>query len=89
MEYGGDKTLKRYSNLSWKQPGVENCHHLHIWALSTTETALTAHIVIDNITQLEEVKQHIKEALEEAGIHHATLEFEDERTTCCKECCED
>ena len=46
-------------------------------------------MIIGNITQLEEVKQHIKEALEEAGIHHATLEFEDERTTCCKECCED
>ena len=80
---------QKIQQLIMEQPGVENCHHLHIWALSTTETALTAHIVIDNITQLEEVKQHIKEALEEAGIHHATLEFEDERTTCCKECCED
>ena len=80
---------QKIQQLIMEQPGVENCHPLHIWALSTTETALTAHIVIDNITQLEEVKQHIKEALEEAGIHHATLEFEDERTTCCKECCED
>mgnify|MGYP001272809451 FL=1 len=80
---------QKIQQIIMEQPGVENCHHLHIWALSTTETALTAHIVIDTITQLEEVKQHIKEALEEAGIHHATLEFEDERTTCCKECCED
>ena len=80
---------QKIQQIIMEQPGVENFHHLHIWALSTTETALTAHIVIDNITQLEEVKQHIKEALEEAGIHHATLEFEDERTTCCKECCED
>ena len=80
---------QKIQQLIMEQPGVENCHHLHIWALSTTETALTAHIVIDNITQLEEVKQHIKEALEEAGIQHATLEFEDEKTTCCKECCED
>lgn len=80
---------QKIQQLIMEQPGVENCHHLHIWALSTTETALTAHIVIDNITQLEEVKQHIKEALEEAGIHYATLEFEDEKTTCCKECCED
>ena len=31
----------------------------------------------------------IVEALEEAGIHHATLEFEDERATCSNECCED
>ena len=80
---------QKIQQIIMEQPGVENCHHLHIWALSTTETALTAHIVIDNITQLEEVKQHIKEALEEAGIHHATLEFEDEWTTGCKECCED
>ena len=57
---------QKIQQLIMEQPGVENCHHLHIWALSTTETALTAHIVIDNITQLEEVKQHIKEALEEA-----------------------
>ncbi|TCS29348.1 cation diffusion facilitator family transporter [Acidomonas methanolica] len=27
--------------------GVRDVHHLHIWALSTTETALTAHIVAD------------------------------------------
>ena len=57
---------QKIQQIIMEQPGVENCHHLHIWALSTTETALTAHIVIDNITQLEEVKQHIKEALEEA-----------------------
>ena len=38
------------------QPGVESCHHLHIWALSTTETALTAHIVIDNMERMEEIK---------------------------------
>ena len=80
---------QKIQQLIVEQPGVENCHHLHIWALSTTETALTAHVVIDNITQLEEVKHHIKEALEEAGIHHATLEFEDERATCSNECCED
>ena len=54
---------QKIQQLIMEQPGVENCHHLHIWALSTTETALTAHIVIDNITQLEEVKHHIKERL--------------------------
>ena len=58
------------------QPGVESCHHLHIWALSTTETALTAHIVIDNMERMEEIKHLIKARLEEADIHHVTLEFE-------------
>lgn len=71
------------------QPGVRNCHHLHIWAISTTETALTAHIVTDDVTQMEEVKHRIRQALEQAGIHHATLEFDDKETTCEEECCED
>lgn len=72
-----------------EQPGVESCYHLHVWALSTTETALTAHIVIDHIAQMEEVKHRIKKKLAEAGIHHATLEFEDEKVSCDKDCCED
>ena len=64
------------------QPGVESCHHLHIWALSTTETALTAHIVIDNMERMEEIKHLIKARLEEADIHHVTLEFECEGVQC-------
>ena len=27
-------------------PGVDSFHHMHIWGLSTTEIALTAHIVV-------------------------------------------
>ena len=72
-----------------EQPGVESCHHLHIWAISTTETALTAHVVVDDIAKMEEIKHRIKEALEAAGIHHATLEIEGEEVTCSTECCED
>lgn len=72
-----------------EQLGVESCHHLHIWAISTTETALTAHVVVDDIAKMEEIKHRIKEALEAAGIHHATLEIEGEEVTCSTECCED
>ncbi|MGH6553781.1 cation diffusion facilitator family transporter [Bacteroides hominis] len=64
------------------QSGVESFHHLHIWALSTTETALTAHIVIENLRCMEEVKHAVKHQLEHVGIHHATLEFE-YRGACC------
>lgn len=80
---------QKIQQLIVEQPGVKSCHHLHIWALSTTETALTVHIVVDDITKMEEIKHHIKEVLEEAGIHHATLEIEMEETTCGTECCED
>ena len=69
------------------QPGVESFHHLHIWALSTTETALTAHIVIENLRYMEEVKHAVKHQLEHVGIHHATLEFEYKGACCNGENC--
>lgn len=57
-------------------PGVVDVHHVHIWAISTTETALTAHLLIDDSRRLEELKREVKQALEQEGIHHVTLEFE-------------
>lgn len=56
--------------------GVTDVHHLHIWAISTTEIALTAHVSIKNPEKMEEIKDEIKEALKKSGIGHTTLEFE-------------
>ena len=57
-------------------PGVSSLHHLHIWPISTTETALTAHLVLAPDAQPEAVVRDVKKMLREAGIHHATLETE-------------
>ena len=63
--------------------GVKDVHHLHIWAISTTETALTAHIVIDSdMDQMEEIKHEVKHVLEHHEIGHATLEFETPKVAC-------
>jgi len=51
-------------------PGVDDVHHIHIWAISTTENALTAHIVLKQPESMQEVKHLIRHRL------HATLEFE-------------
>lgn len=56
--------------------GVMGVHHLHVWAMSTTENALTAHIVVCDVAKMEELKHRIKERLAQEGIAHATLEFE-------------
>ena len=66
--------------------GIENIHHLHIWAISTTETALTAHVLIKDAQQMSPIKHQIKDKLMEMGIQHVTLEFETEGT-CYGECC--
>ena len=57
-------------------PGVDDVHHIHIWAISTTENALTAHIVLKQPEGMQEVKHLIRHRLEDFGIGHATLELE-------------
>lgn len=59
-----------------KVKGVINIHHLHIWGISTTENALTAHILVDNLENLAKIKSSLKEELQEHNIKHSTLEFE-------------
>ena len=63
--------------------GVKDVHHMHIWAISTTETALTAHIVVDtDMSRMEEIKHEVKHLLEHEDIGHATLEFESSQVAC-------
>ena len=58
-------------------PGVLNVHHVHIWALSTSQSALTAHVVrhpgsIDDLDWLHQAKQR----LAQLGIAHSTIQLE-------------
>lgn len=68
--------------------GVENVHHLHVWAISTTENALTAHVAIQNMENYCEVKHLLKTMLKEEGVGHATLEFEAHGEVCCDHNCQ-
>lgn len=56
--------------------GVRNAHHIHIWPISTTETALTAHLLVSDITESERILHEEKELLSAKGITHSTLELE-------------
>lgn len=56
--------------------GVSDVHHLHIWPISTNETALTAHVVLEENAVSSEVVAVVKQILRESGIRHATLETE-------------
>ncbi|MDR2140017.1 MAG: cation diffusion facilitator family transporter [Tannerella sp.] len=66
--------------------GVEDIHHLHIWALSTTETALTAHVVLPDTSRMAAVKSRIKSLLHAHAVSHVTLEFETGETDCPDNC---
>ena len=67
--------------------GVKAMHHLHVWALSTTENAVTVHVVISAQADAARVKYGIKHALLEVGIDHTTIEIETEGETCCDDLC--
>ena len=65
---------------------VTDVHHLHIWAMSTTENALTAHVVVDDEHEASNVRKALKESLHEHGITHATIEIESDSDCCDKRC---
>ncbi|MEO7212055.1 MAG: cation diffusion facilitator family transporter [Mucilaginibacter sp.] len=68
-----------------KVPGVNGVHHIHIWAISTVENAMTAHVVLaDNAThdQIAKIKHELKHAMERMKIQHLTLETETESEHC-------
>jgi cobalt-zinc-cadmium efflux system protein len=59
-------------------PNVTEVHDLHIWAMSTTETALTAHLVLGNgpcsAGFVGDVSHHL---LDDFHIVHATIQVEE------------
>ena len=68
--------LKEIENLLVEDEHIKEVHHIHVWAIITTETALTAHIVLDDLARWPQVSERLKHTLAEHGISHATLEPE-------------
>lgn len=58
-------------------PGVTGLHDLHVWAMATSETALTAHLVVQPGTRSDELLQHATAHLQQHfNISHAALQIE-------------
>jgi cobalt-zinc-cadmium efflux system protein len=59
------------------RPGVTDVHDLHIWSMSTTETALTAHLVMPGGYPGDVAMDDIARGLrEQFSVHHSTLQTE-------------
>lgn len=74
--------IEKLEKVMLSENGVTNVHHIHIWPISTTEIALTAHIVIDDVMRLDEITCTLKEKLSEYGIQHSTIEIETDKSHC-------
>lgn len=58
-------------------PGVSEVHDLHIWGMSTTETALTAHLVRPDARVDDALLHNVcAELRARFSVHHATLQVE-------------
>jgi cobalt-zinc-cadmium efflux system protein len=70
-----------------RQPGVSGIHDLHIWPMSTTETALTCHCLLPAGHPGDEFLVRLANELQERyGIGHSTIQVEvDERVLCALE----
>lgn len=75
---GVPATADRHAIADWlgAQEGVKQVHDLHIWALSTTRTALVVHLVWEG-TDHDAFLDHVTDELERVfGIAHATVQLE-------------
>ena len=65
-------------------PGVGSVHHLHVWPLSTSRVALTAHLVRDQAVECSApiLIRRANDAMEALRIHHCTFQVESSETDC-------
>jgi cobalt-zinc-cadmium efflux system protein len=80
-----DINLEVVKKIFLVNPQVRSIHHMHIWSMSTSEIAMTAHVVLQaglSDGEVGEVKKSIRHELADLSIHHATLETEQEVIPC-------
>ena len=71
--------LEKIKNVISKIKDVKRVEHVHVWPLSTTENALTAHVIVNEDLTFDEkldVVERIKHELLHHNIHHTTIELE-------------
>jgi len=67
--------------------GVTAVHDLHVWPMSTTETALTAHLVMPDRPASDRFLHDVAASLRQRfGVDHATLQIESGENPCGARC---
>ncbi|MFI0489888.1 cation diffusion facilitator family transporter [Flavobacterium sp.] len=70
--------IEKINSVILKNETIKSMHHLHVWAISTTENALTAHFILEenDLFQFEKVKHKLQHDLQHLNIHHTTFQVE-------------
>jgi cobalt-zinc-cadmium efflux system protein len=56
--------------------GLEEVHDVHVWTLTSGFIALSAHGVIDDVTQHSRILNEVRERMRARGIEHVTFQIE-------------
>ncbi len=68
-----------------KNPDIYDVHDIHIWALSSKDIYLSAHVVLNKevtIEKFDKIVYQLKKELEAEGINHITLQPETKEFVC-------
>jgi cobalt-zinc-cadmium efflux system protein len=72
-------------------PGAKGVHDLHIWSISSSDLALSAHVVVADaaLSDLAGIMTNLKDTLaRDFGVGHVTIELEDEAGQCAGSSCD-
>lgn len=85
-----DIDLEKIKTEALRISGINDIHHIHVWALSTSENAITLHLVLDTKlknAEVKTIKDELKHTLLHMNIQHVTIETEYEDDSCVKTNC--
>ncbi|HEX9728309.1 MAG TPA: cation diffusion facilitator family transporter [Gemmatimonadales bacterium] len=60
-------------------PGVSDVHDLHVWTVTSGVIAMTGHAVVEDPARSQGVLETLAQRMEALGIHHVTMQLEEER----------
>lgn len=71
--------VEKIKQVILKHTEIKEVHHIHVWAMSTSRNAMTAHLILNTDctgADISALKHAIKHELEHEHVHHVTLETE-------------
>lgn len=80
-----DISVSEVEKMLERLPGVESHHHTHVWSLDGANNVLSTHLVVHpelSIDQEKELKNRLREKLENFHFQHSTIEIERDRELC-------
>ncbi|MGH2644826.1 MAG: cation diffusion facilitator family transporter, partial [Chitinophagaceae bacterium] len=82
--------MEALRKVAMETKGILDIHHIHVWAMSTSQNALTAHLVVApelNVADTESIKESLRHELIHLHINHCTFEIETQDEMCKEKSC--